>query len=365
MRVSIHGALHVRNFGDLLLADACANWIKQCVPLAQIDFPWASVAAREELMSHNSANAADVMATVDALVFCGGGYINDSGPIVHRFSRLYRIYGKPLVSIMRSDNVAYLGVGVGPLTSSYAKYINKRFVSRANFVCVRDQESRDWLDKLNVCVENVQITADAAITYARSLDVAYGEVRSSRRILLLHIPVAERILSDAIKVYLEATRGLYAGIKVISDQEGNCSVFDVAELEKLSGAIAREFPYRSFRDVLLQIGDCDDVLTTKYHVGIVAATFGRRVCAVPTNHQKVIRFYKQIGVPENCMNAETASSAEVQQLLEDKLANGNAITIPDEVMRSSLENKVLISKWLLRNQRGVGDIGHGLGRTTE
>ena len=345
MRIGIHGAIHIQNFGDVLLAAACAKWIRDRLPDADICFPWASEGVRSELHLF-SRHSQDDKGGVDLMIFCGGGYLHDSGSLRRRVLRPYQLFARPLLRLFRCKKYAVIGLGVGPLRTFSGKLIGRRFLAHADLVSVRDEESMAWLTSAGCDRKNVFLTADSAIAYTRSLFPSFPELKETGRTLLLHLISSDAAVHTGLYEYLLENGFLYDKIKLVSDQKGNRSPVDVSKLQALVRARIEEIPYQGYHRVLQEIATSDDVLTNKYHLGIVAATLGRRVMAIPSNFQKVVRFYQQIDAAGHCFDSIELSSAKVAQGMKKFFAEGNSLTVPESVINASWKNKELIDGWL-------------------
>src|SRR6202007_2101045 len=64
------------------------------------------------------------------------------------------------------------------------------------------------------------------------------------------------------------------------------------------------------------IGGVDGIVTTKLHVGIVGCAMEKPVISMP-GHSKTPRFYKQVGLSEQCISQSGDWRPELTQKLED------------------------------------------------
>ena len=104
--------------------------------------------------------------------------------------------------------------------------------------------------------------------------------------------------------------------------------------------------YTNHCDLIGLVNDADDVLTTKYHMGIVAGALEKRVCAIPWNHYKVQRFYTEVGSAGSCQALEKADESSVENLLEKAFLDSAPIKIPQDMQERSFNNRELVKQWL-------------------
>ena len=94
----------------------------------------------------------------DILLIGGGALIHD-----------LRIYNLPYFFLLHAlarvfcKKVIYFGIGVGPLSTRFGKWLCRHMFPKANHVSVRDQEGKIWLEKAGVKTE-IFVSADPAFS---------------------------------------------------------------------------------------------------------------------------------------------------------------------------------------------------------
>jgi polysaccharide pyruvyl transferase WcaK-like protein len=86
-------------------------------------------------------------------------------------------------------------------------------------------------------------------------------------------------------------------------------------LTKHVGRASNSPGYNGIDDLMERIADCDTIITSKLHVGIVASALGRKVISLPV-HPKTSRFYEDLSLKEFCLEGERRNPSEIARLLE-------------------------------------------------
>jgi polysaccharide pyruvyl transferase WcaK-like protein len=86
------------------------------------------------------------------------------------------------------------------------------------------------------------------------------------------------------------------------------------ELAKRVASAPNSSEYNGVDDLMERIADCETIITSKLHVGIVASALGRKVISLPV-HPKTSRFYKDLAVQEFCLERERQNASEIARLL--------------------------------------------------
>ena len=98
--------------------------------------------------------------SVDAVIFGGGGLIQDEY-LFACFLWAWQIFW---VKLFRKPLFIY-ATGVGPLKTWIGKYLTKQIYSYAMGITVRDKTSLNYLHRLELPTENIEITADPAFLF--------------------------------------------------------------------------------------------------------------------------------------------------------------------------------------------------------
>jgi polysaccharide pyruvyl transferase WcaK-like protein len=119
-----------------------------------------------------------------------------------------------------------------------------------------------------------------------------------------------------------------------------------AELQARLGPRAVTLPYTDIWSLTAQLGAADLVVTTKLHVGIVAAALGTPVLSFPF-HAKVPRLYRQLESPERCVPLDLVTPERVEERLASVAESGYArLEIPAAVRQAANDNRQELGKFL-------------------
>jgi len=348
-QLAIHGMLHSHNFGDVLLAAAFRKWVLEVSPETEVVFPWARKECVDDILSHapNASPQSSSLSARTPILFCGGQYVNDGNTVQGAYKRFRRIQAKGLLGRLRGARYAVLGIGIGPLGTAAGKWLNTAFLRGADIVAVREQDSYDLAGELSVPKRKLALVSDAAIAYVREQEgLPKNAPAADDRVLLLHISVANEGLVGGIKRYLKNQKKTYSRILLTSDKLGKSPISDVHTSLMEDGIEAITCMYENHHALMNLINRADDVLTTKYHVGIVAGALGKRVCAIPWNYYKVQRFYDEVGSPEHCKPLAKAATDDVAVLLRQVFLNSPPIKTPVGMVERSSSNRMIVREWL-------------------
>lgn len=344
--IALHGMLHSHNFGDVLLAAANYQWLKSH-PYEEISpiFPWVTDRSVETDLSSLGCRPENNNLRYDKTLFFGGGYPNDSGTNRGAISRAKNIHRRALTTRLRGKQYGIFGVGAGPINSFSGKIINNVFFNNSEKLAVRDLESKYELLSCGIPSKKITLVADAAILYIHENYPLFPETKKEKRTLLLHITESTKESIEAIKHYIRSADH-YDDILVVPDKvtSNTCALF-LEEIKLLSGRKLIIKEYESADKLIKLINSADDIITTKYHVGIVAATLKKRVVALPWNYLKTSRFYNQINSSQNCIPLHGSTQEKITQTIINSLQESPALSIPNRILEDSKKTRELIYDW--------------------
>jgi polysaccharide pyruvyl transferase WcaK-like protein len=359
-RVVLHGAYHTDNYGDMLLMLLYRRWIEEAGEGVEVRMPFLPPATAHQLDAPPGRGAIELRG-VDTFVYGGGGYFGEPPTGVARWGlRLTVRHLLPGLAVaLGGGDLVLSGVGAGPVTFGPARGALAHILSRARLVSVRDEASRAFLVGLGARAGDVHVTADAALVL-RPASLPAAAVRFAAG-WLATVPPAPRLgvhvggasaagpgyraLLDDVLAFARERPDLR--LVPLSDQTGARG--QVEAIEELAGRLpGRCDPYRYDEPWRLTalLGRLDMVVTTKLHVGIVAAALGTPVLSYP-RHPKVGRFYEQVGAPEA---STPLAGLRPGRALDDLRARFGrpeaAVSIPDDVRDAADANRRLLQRHL-------------------
>lgn len=323
-KISLIGALWTNNFGDLLLARLFAD--KVAVKCAVPVFPSIDRNVASEIGLARCHQGISEFFKSDAAIFVGGGYMSESPsrPLKWAISRWLRIfiYG----DMCRILNKPYLvcSVGAGPATTWFAKAMFRRLCAGAVEVVVRDHYSYAFLKDIGVERE-LLVTADYALTLPK-----FSSNENADGGIALHLTSKQSELNENIIRTLRHVLQPGRALHFIEDHPGEyervCSVNP--SLNSLN--LTRVVRYKNYRALVEELKNIGTVITSKLHVGIVAAVNGRRICSFPY-HPKVWRFYEELERPELCYSGAADSFEHVSEHIRTCL-NSAPVILPEALL---------------------------------
>lgn len=171
-KITIHGFYGAKNIGDEAILAAMLNALKSEIPDAQFTVLSIDPAYTTELFNVLSVyrgyrkevkEKLRTFINTDLFISGGGGLLQDtyptgiiSGPLPH-----YLLYA--LVAKLFGKKVMFYAQGMGPITTPYGKFLTKLIANRVDLITVRDEGSKELLQKLGVTKPKTLVTADPVL----------------------------------------------------------------------------------------------------------------------------------------------------------------------------------------------------------
>lgn len=356
MAVALHASYFRYNFGDTLLCRVFADWTSG-VSGEDIVLPLADERNRRLIGAKRKGILAGLGAS--RLVFGGGGYFSEprEGDI-DKWSR--RAYWRHIVvaeaAAARSIPYAIYGVGVGPLSNPSLREKVLKVFQGAKMVVVRDNESRECLDELGfdgpveVAVDAIATLTPAELFRApRAPDEKLARKAPGLRPLLIHANTNpskhEFAVIDAAARWAEGRDDV--AVVMADDSVSRRPLSWPKKLLERYPKLKDRVVVQAYRgdpdDLVSLLSSVEGVVTTKLHVGIVSTVLKRQVVSVPT-HSKTRRFYRQIGLAEQCLEGDW--QAQLPGSLE-AWANGRSVDFSGfEALSRSYSYRDALEKFL-------------------
>lgn len=162
--VSLHGAYHPNNYGDVLILAIQANWIKE-ITGGSVVLPFATDIYRKIINSSPLLGLKGIKQS-EKLIYGAGGYLGE--PIESKWKWGFSFFKKHVLAAeyAKRNNIEYaiIGPGVGPLTNIFTRYEVKRISNNSKMIVVRDDESKEYLVKYGISPDKINVTADVALS---------------------------------------------------------------------------------------------------------------------------------------------------------------------------------------------------------
>lgn len=348
--ISLHGSYFSNNYGDILLINLFAKWIKEYNAEFKINLPKANNNVIGELPTRT--NGLFNLIKSNALIFCGGGYFGEQPQNPQRWA-LRNFFRHAIVAfIAKIFNIPYVIIGVefGPISSNWFRKVCIAIAKKAKYVVVRNQESYDFL-KANGVIKNVLISADAVLSLS---DIVFPlqTYNIKHKKILIHfngkskLPenyeyVAKTIISSVRKCFEDYT------LVFLSDSNGNYYDNDICK--KIFADLNRNnIPYEikkyeGYKNLIDEINSSYCIFTSKLHVGITAAALNKKVFSL-WFHNKTPRLHAQIGNSSYCVAFDLVDKnldSKIQAFLKSP-----EYILPLKAKESALLNKEILYKFL-------------------
>ncbi|WP_140047611.1 polysaccharide pyruvyl transferase family protein [Sphingomonas japonica] len=307
----LHGSYFGYNFGDTLLCQLFAAWVKDGQPDTRLILPLAN--ARNCRMIGADARGPANALTGDALIFAGGGYFGQPSSGLKRWTaRAYLRHMLLANWARRRIPYCILGTGVGPVSSARMQSDLAKLFEEADIAVVRDPESAQFLHDWGVRRE-VEIGVDAVVTAQKeelrrnahwdrsALPVVKGplvalhtEVHASPEEVGMMAELISRLLTETDWHLLLLSDGVRTGNRT--------GWHEKVPVDPASAARVTRLGYDRDPQKLIGVLDAVDlVITTKLHVGIVRCALNKPVISIP-RHAKTPRFYRQMALSDWCVS---------------------------------------------------------------
>ncbi len=356
MKVMLHGAVNLSNYGDYLFAELFYKTLRNngvdAVFYTHPKYGISSFFKKHLGYEPEDCSFRDLVKTCDAFVFFSGGYFTEPSKKVflgetHHVHR----YLYPASFFMKAGKPIYaLGVGAGPFKDAAFSKKARTILNYATKITVRNEESLRYCEEFGIH-NDITVTADTALVIREYLekekqDVPKFETEDGKKMLLFHIDSNDYVTEKLKETVVPATIGFLK-------QHPEYQLYLAADGVKKDWHYQRyEEMFRDCNPIVLKYDDpwiltrqierADLIVTTKLHVGIVGSALGRSVVSFPFISNKTPRFYRQIGEAERCMPLETITEEKAYRMLEG--FKDQKITVPQELIDKARLNLELLPR---------------------
>lgn len=299
MKIAVHGSYFMRNFGDTLLIKTACDWIKE---MGYDDIILPTVSSDKEAEEIGAKRVSqDEWGEIDLLLYAGGGYFGEpNSDFIGRNRWAYLNYKRhvKLYQALNPKNTIVFGLGFGPISNPYLRKKVINIFKSSRLVYLRDEESMEYAKKYKYTRGNLNRGVDLALSVGLEKKIYQP---SKNNVIGLHIPIVDKKLVN--KYYLLFQNVINIGsVEIFCDAPKQTDLInheDSFNYRLLKRHNIKINPYQGPEELINNLRRCRLIVTSKLHVGILAASMGIPVYSVPI-HTKVERFYKQINYMEQC-----------------------------------------------------------------
>lgn len=345
--ISLHGSYFGNNYGDILLVNMFAQWIKEIYPESTINLPFANRSKTLDLPEGTKGIRNLIRSR--CLVFCGGGYFGEQPRNKKRWARRnfvrHGIIG--ILAILFRIPYAIIGVEFGPISVGWFRRICLIIARNAKCLVVRNAESKEYLERFGI--KNVKLSADAVLSLSEEVPV--DESRQSSEILL-HIPgirsnksQIEELVSQLANYIISNGRKFSIGLinDGFSDIYNSNDYKPVLDILKSYGILYKIYPYKGFKCLIRTINASSFVITTKLHVGITAAALNVRPLSIWL-HPKTNRLHSQIDNSDYCISIQDTNS--FRGAFDSYFHQESEYFLPYIIKQQAMKNKYILHAFL-------------------
>ena len=354
MKIMLHGATNMSNYGDYLFAEFFYHTLKEkghdVEFYAHPRYGISDFFARYLGFTPDRQNYWERVQQCDCLVFISGGYfVEPRKPGLIAEVKHYNRYMKPAAFFLRHKKPIYvLGVGAGPFENKLFSMKARKVLNHAAVVTVREKKQKRYCEEFGI-QNDVIVTSDTALLIGDYLqqiksDTPKFEIDEGRKMLLLHLDSnsevkekIQQIIAPAIARFLN-TNSEYS-LYIAADGVKEKALYTEYE-EMLSAYNPQKLVYDDPWVLTRQIERADLIVTTKLHMGIVGSALGSSVISFPFVPQKTKRFYKQIGETDRCISLKDINQDMVLEMLEKY--KDKKIQLPEELITRARTNLELL-----------------------
>lgn len=344
--ISVHCSYYGDNFGDTLFAVEMSNFLQnEGINKEDIVFPFSSKRAMEQ--SNVSNRGLWKFLRSSKIIFAGGGYFGEpsTGKLLWNLRFLKRHGFIILLSIIFNKEIIVTGVGVGPISYLFNRYLIKKLFNKASTVVVRDPDSLKYTQNY-LGIEKCILGADPIINTAISKYDNLCKTKYKKTTIGIHLPmlhdhiVLNKVAKDLKVFQNDKNVDFIVFLDFFKPSFKNL----VEDQLNLYGIDFKKYSYEGTESLEKFLCKLDGVITTKLHVGIVSTCFNVPAYSLYV-HDKTPKYYNLINKSEWCVNFFEYNESSINNFL-DFVYSKSRFEIPEEVFVKSKSNYSLISKWL-------------------
>lgn len=351
--VCLHGSSRNHNYGDVLLMAIYKSWIEEAG--GEVIMDMANSYYGKYLNVEHSMSIKEAVKKADFIVYGGGGYFGEPRKSSLRWRAKFVLHHlmPGILARMKGKPYGLFGIGFGPLNNWFIRKIAMYVVNGAKIVSIRDDESRNYLEKYGY-KGKIHVNPDSALSISDTQSRYYvkRQTNNERRRIALHIPLDrgedyERVRPTLLSFLKEISSSL-SGVDFhfLVDHSIGENSYQYKFFDSLKDDLKVDWPIKQYtvpEDTLDFISTCDVVLTTKLHVAITSYALGVKPIGI-SKHPKTKRFFKQVGLSTNHFDLYDILDEEKRKQVLGCINETEEISIDSSITEKAKNNKGLISE---------------------
>ncbi|MYL34261.1 polysaccharide pyruvyl transferase CsaB [Pontibacillus yanchengensis] len=206
MKLVISGFYGLGNTGDEAILDAMVDNLR--TSLDEPDITVFSLSPEQTASKHNVNSIyrgwrhdfkkkVHALREADLVLSGGGGLLQDTYPTRIIFGPLPYYLLIVFLAKLCGTKVMFFSQGIGPVTTPYGKLLMRLFGNMADFITVRDEYSKKYLEQRHVTRPETVVTADIVF--------AYQSKRDTTCIESLPLSGEEKLVGVSVRPWFEET----------------------------------------------------------------------------------------------------------------------------------------------------------------
>ena len=354
-KILLVGATFGSNFGDFLFAKMFQDFIREKLGIENV-FWYKSVCARSDYFpKYLNYDRNYRLKDIDALVYISGGYFmgNDTKPI-HYVIRFLSYFWIGIRCIIRRIPYCIIGVEAARSNSRIIDWIQHIILRNAKVVVVRNKLSFDYVIGAVSDKVPVYCTSDSVFSMQKHFYDEYPieeEIsKGNKPMLFLHVNPYhnnnQKIIDCIVPVINQFIKN-HPEFSIVlgTDQYGPDMI---SAMENVRGYIqSNNVILNTYGNPVSLCGvldECSVIVTTKLHVGIVGAHFGKSVISFSGHTSKIKRLYEQLGLDDRTTPLNTLTIESGVSMLETYY--NKPITVDKKIIDSAKDNFKILNDFI-------------------
>ena len=307
------------------------------------------------------------------LIYGGGDLVNGNIPSMTLLG-LAKIFGLPVILI---------GVGVIYPTSTIARFITKLILNHVDVICVRDERSRQCLERLGITKPNIYEASDLVFTLTPSIEISkiYNlKSKNSDKLLIgVNVRPYDQMYSEYSTWRTEKIINIFANIcdtlietynaeiifipmvvkdriypyhtTLLSDDELSNKVIKLMKHKDKVQVVA---DYRTLDDLFVLLSNIDILISMRLHPILLASLVGTPSISISYS-PKVEIFMKELGMQHYIVPIDKLENKKVISLINMLINSNNKLLLSVNSLKTKAElNKKIIYKFLKMSLQDYG-----------
>ena len=357
MNILIHGAVNGSNFGDCLYAQIYNEYIKSIRPNDGVFF-WEHpmFGAGAHLKTLSNIETTKDLDKMDALVYMPGGYFGEGPTRYRRVKQHLRYFRLGHRMIARKKAVLVSAIGGERVENKWLLNRLTYVLQNASLITTRNERTAEFFQPYTAtkivplfdAILHVREMPMPELPEQMRTDLAACKANGKKKIFF-HVQskdekngdIEAKILPALNRYLAENDAHVFVGTDYLSRND----LQDLRVYRALRGSKS-VYNYRNPLELCAMLDQCDLVVTTKLHAGVVSAALGKSVVSVALVPIKTRAFYEDIGCGERSIALDDADADSVYRQIV-KFAD-HPIEIPHELVEKAAQNLVLLKDALER-----------------